>query len=155
MRWASPLALLSVVLLAACIPIPPHHSPLSRGNVPEEMPVWLEPGRTTLADTFFRLGEPDDRAPNGRTLGWVNINPLGGGVLVFAAGGGGAAAGAMGERYRRLVVAFDDNDVVTDRSLESAACISGMWAAGHAGEVFGGHCLPPLSDAGLRPATKQ
>jgi hypothetical protein len=63
MRRATPLALLYVALLAACIPIPPHHSPFSRSNVPEEIPVWLEPGRTTLADTFFHLGEPDDRSP--------------------------------------------------------------------------------------------
>jgi hypothetical protein len=155
MRRVSSLALTSVVLLGACIPIPPHHSPFSRRNVPEEIPGWLEPGSTTLTDTFFHLGEPDDRSPNGRTLGWVNIDRLGGGVLVFAAGGSAAATGAMGEQYRRLVVVFGGKDVVTDRSLESAACVSGMYTVGHAGEVFGGHCLPPLSDAGLRPPTQQ
>ena len=155
MRWVSSLALMSVVLLDACIPIPPHHSPISRGNAPEEIPGWLEPGRTTLADVFFHLGEPDDHSPDERTLGWVNINRLGGGVLVFAAGGGAAVAGAMGERYRRLVVVFDGNGVVTDRSLQSAACISGMWGVDHAGAEFGGHCLPPLSNAGLHPTTGQ
>jgi hypothetical protein len=86
MKWSRLAALLSVAPLVACIPIPPHHSPISRGNVPEEIPGWLEPGRTTLADTFFRLGEPDDYAADRRTLGWVNINRLVGGVLIFAAG---------------------------------------------------------------------
>jgi hypothetical protein len=156
MKWVSPLALIAVAaLINACIPIPPHHSPLSRGNVPEEIPGWLEPGSTTLTDTFFGLGEPDDHSPDGRTLGWVNINRLGGGLLFFAAGGGAAAAGAMGERYRRLVVVFDGNYVVTDRSLESAACISGMWGVNNTSEEFGGHCLPPLSDGGSRPGKGQ
>jgi hypothetical protein len=85
----------------------------------------------------------------------VNINRLGGGVLVFAAGNAAAATGAMGERYRRLVVVFDGNGIVMNRWLESAACISGMWGAGNAFEEFGGHCLPPLSDSGLRPAAQQ
>src|SRR5215469_10705752 len=95
---------------------------------------WLEPGRTTLADTFFRLGEPDDYAADRRTLGWVNINRLGGGVLIFAAGGSAAAAAALGESFRRLVVQFDDNGVVTNRWMESDACISGFWGIGNASE---------------------
>src|SRR6516225_2976347 len=69
MRWVPPLALVSVTLLAACIPLPPGHSPSSRANVPQEIPDWLELRRTTLADVFFHLGAPDDLlAPDGRTL---------------------------------------------------------------------------------------
>ena len=49
-------------------------------------PGWLELGRSTLADALFQLGEPDDYSPDGRTLGWVNINRLGGGVLVVRGG---------------------------------------------------------------------
>ncbi len=154
MRWVWPPALLSVVLLGGCIPIPPHHAPFSRGNVPEEIPGWLESGRSTLADALFQLGEPDDYSPDGRTLGWVNINRLGGGVLLFAAGGSAAAVGALGERSRRLVVQFDGNGVVTDRWLETDACVSGFWGVGNRAEEFGGHCPPPLADTGSRPNTE-
>ena len=128
MRLVWPPALLSVVLLGGCIPIPPHHAPFSRGNVPEEIPGWLEPGHSTLADALFQLGEPDDYSPDRRTLGWVNINRLGGGVLLFAAGGSAAAVGALGERSRRLVVQFDGNGVVTDRWLERDACFRAFGA---------------------------
>jgi hypothetical protein len=101
-----------------------------------------------MADALFHLGEPDDHSPDGRTLGWVNINRLGGGFLFLAAGGGAAAA--VGERFRRLVVQFDGNGVVTDRSLQGDTCISGFWGIDHASEEFG-HCLPPLPDTGSRP----
>src|SRR5262249_17718938 len=150
MKWSWLAALLSVAPLVACIPIPPHHSPVSRGNVPEKIPGWLEPGSTTLVDTFFRLGEPDDYAVDRRTLGWVNINRLGGGVLIFAAGGSAAAAAAFGESFRRLVVKLDDNGVVSNRRLENDACISGFWGIGNASEEFGGRCPPPLGETGSR-----
>ena len=126
MRWSWLAAMLTGAPLIACNPIPPHHSPISRWNVPEEIPGWLEPGSTTLAETFFRLGEPDDYAADRRTLGWVNVNRLGGGVLIFAAAGSAAAAAALGESFRRLVVQFDDNGVVMERRLENDACISGF-----------------------------
>lgn len=104
-----------------------------------------------MADALFHLGEPDDHSPDGRTLGWLNINRLGGGLLFFAAGGGAAAAAAAGERFRRLVVQLDGNGVVTDRSLQSDTCFSGFRGIDHASEEFGGHCLPPLPDTGSRP----
>jgi hypothetical protein len=136
------------MLLTACVPIPPHHSPFSRGNVPQEIPSWLEPGRTTLADVFFRLGEPDDVALDERTLGWVNIDRLGGGILIIAAEAGGMAGGGiLAERYRRLVVEFDSNEIVIDRRMETATCTSGMWGVGNASSEFGGDCLPPLPRA--------
>ena len=123
MRWVPPLALVSVALLAACIPLPPGHSPSSRANVPQEIPDWLELRRTTLADVFFHLGAPDDLlAPDGRTLGWVNIDSEGGGALVGL--GGGIAITA--DRLRLLVVRFDGNWVVTDRWLKSYTCIAGQ-----------------------------
>jgi len=123
MRRASTLALVSVVLLAACIPIPSGHSPGSRTNVPEEIPGWLEPGRTTMADVFFHLGAPDDPlSPDGRTLGWVNIDSAGGGALF----GPGAGIAITVDRLRLLAVRFDDSGVVAERSLQSYNCIAGQ-----------------------------
>jgi hypothetical protein len=112
--------------------------------VPDEIPAWLQPGQTTLADVFFRLGEPDDVSLDERTLGWVNVNRLGGGVLLFF----NAGAGAMVEHFRRLVVQFDENEVVTERWMESATCTSGIVGVASASQEWGGGCLPPFPGAG-------
>jgi hypothetical protein len=121
MRWVLPVALVSVVLVGACVPIPmpPLHTPAARRNVPEEIPGWLEPGRTTMADAFFHLGEPDEHTADGRTLGWMSIDRLGGVLLLPLALGV--------SRLQRLVVPFDGNGVVTDRSVKSVTvtCLSG------------------------------
>ena len=101
-----------------------------------------------------KLDEPDDYSPDGRTLGWVNINRLGGGVLLFAAGRSAAAVGALGGRSRCLVVQFDGKGVVTDRWMESDACVSGFWGVGNRAEEFGGHYPPPLADTSSRPNTE-
>ena len=113
MRWVLPLALVSVVLVGACVPIPmpPLHSAATLRNVPEEIPGWLEPGRTTMADAFFHLGEPDEHTADGRTLGWMSIDRLGGVLLLPVA--------LHVSRLQRLVAQFDGNGVVTDRSVKS------------------------------------
>ncbi len=142
--------LAGLVLLAACVPIPPYHAtcrPISpneclptRANVPEDVPTWLEPGRTTLADVFLHLGEPDEARPDGRTLGWQTVDMLGGGLLLIPTGYQVGVLEADARRHRRLVVQFDSNGVVIDATLQSATCMFSFFLV--AG--FGGDCLPPL-----------
>ena len=142
--------LAGLVLLAACVPIPPYHAtcrPISpneclptRANVPEDVPTWLEPGRTTLADVFLHLGEPDEARPDGRTLGWQTVDMLGGGLLLIPTGYQVGVLEADARRHRRLVVQFDSNGVVIDATLQSATCMS--ISLGTA--FLGSDCLPPL-----------
>jgi hypothetical protein len=123
MRWVSSFALVSVVLLAGCVPIPPGHNPDSRRNVPEEIPDWLVLGHTTMAEVFFHLGAPDGPVgPDGRTFGWVTAD-MNGGVLI-AAGSRGVDIGA--NSLRALIVRFDGDGVVTDRWFQSKLCIGRM-----------------------------
>ena len=68
-----------------------------------------------MADVFFHLGAPDDPlSPDGRTLGWVNIDSAGGGALF----GPGAGIAITVDRLRLLAVRFDDSGVVAERSLQ-------------------------------------
>ena len=138
MRTITILACL--IPLTACIPIPPHHVSSTRANLPTDLPAWLEPGRTTLADLLFRLGEPDQSTLGGQTLGWVSQDVLGGGILVLVGPVGGTAIAAEAVRQRRLVVQFDTDGVVTARSLES--CTSHSVQTEHRSDDE--DCLPPL-----------
>jgi hypothetical protein len=148
-------ACLACLVLSGCIvPIPPHHDTSGRRNVPAVIPDWLEPGRTTLAEALFRLGEPDDVAIDERTLGWVSVDDLGGVALFYAAGPGGAGMVVIRDRFRRLVVQFTDDGIVTNRWPQSANCSSGLWGVGNAGEKFGHDCLPPLPDTGVAPPSR-
>jgi hypothetical protein len=104
-----------------------------------------------LAEALLRLGEPDDVAIDERTLGWVSVDDLGGVALFYAAGPGGAGMVVIRDRFRRLVVQFTDDGIVTNRWLQSADCTSGLWGVGKAGEEFGHDCLPPLPDTGVAP----
>lgn len=147
MRSLPTLALLSLLLLSGCLPIPPHHSPFSRGNVPDGVPTWLQLGKSTMADVLFRLGEPDDHSPDDHTLGWLNINRLGGGMLLL---GDAAGAGMMVEHFRRLDMRFDKDGLLVKAWMERANCTRG--AAVVSGETapvseWGGDCLPALRDS--------
>lgn len=138
-----------LMLLGGCVPIPPRHAPTARANVPRGLPDWLQPGRTTLADVLLHLGEPDSTTDDERTLVWVSVDRLGGGLLLIRAGSATGGLAAVAERYRRLVVRFGGDRIVTERWLQSAVCTSGMWGAGTASSEFGGDCLPPLPDERL------
>lgn len=149
--------LLVAFLCSACIPIPlgPAHLEHTRTNVPDDIPDWLVAGRTTMADVFLRLGEPDESVSDQRAVAWVTIDRLSGTeVIVLVAPMAGILFIDMHkQRFRRLAVSFNQDWVVANRWMQSQDCeLLANRSNTDSRDQFGGDCLAPLSAiAGTEP----
>lgn len=116
------------LLMTGCIPVVMSEGYLrqSRQNVPDEVPSFIETGRTTMADVVLALGEPDTVAANESWLAYVSRyrESGGGAVLLVGAGYTGGALGGVSEQmlYRRLIVRFDTVGTVTAAELDTRRC---------------------------------
>jgi hypothetical protein len=117
------LAVACAMFLSACpVPLPPTYDSGSRQNVGDVIPEFIVNGETTRDDVLLRLGEPDGRGPGDRWFAYGSKYSKGGVLFVMAAGGGAAAAGVQSIRFRRLVVSFDEDGVVTDSAFVERVC---------------------------------
>lgn len=130
-------ALMLLLLLAnplcGCVymyPILPGPKKYSRTNVPEQLPAWIVAGQTTRRDVLHRLGEPDERRDDDAWFGYDSaIGHWGaGGGVKFVPGASGDYGGLEAVEYRRLVVQFTENGLVSAANLEEKTCAS--WSSG-------------------------
>jgi hypothetical protein len=112
------------------VPIVSHYEPGSRQNVGERLPDFIVEGATRRAEVLMRMGEPDGRGPGDRWFAYGSRYNEGGVLFVAGGAGGVAGAGAESIRYRRIVIRFDDQGVVTAAGLVERACVNTMVALG-------------------------
>jgi hypothetical protein len=141
-RLASCIIAATACLITGCpVPIPSGYSGSSRENIGVEVTTSLTKGVTTREDVLLRLGEPDGAAHDGSWLAYGSVYGRGGlGFVVFA---GGGAAGGGGEKveYRRLIVTFDQQGLMTGADFVSRECWQGLIFAGASGDS-----TPPCLD---------
>jgi hypothetical protein len=116
---------LAPAIISGCISIPlPVTSgslPDSRTNIPSTVPSSFAIGHTTRRDVLFELGEPDGVGP---ADGWYTYGSATsrGGVAVLTVSYGFSYDTRESVEYRRLLVQFDDNGVVSNVKLETKRC---------------------------------
>jgi hypothetical protein len=120
--------LLLALAMSGCVPIlyGARYEASSRQNLADEVPAFIEGGRTTMADVVLALGDPDTVAADESWVAWVSAYREGGGgaALVLVGGGNAGLLGAAREQmlYRRLLVRFDGTGLVTSASLDLVHC---------------------------------
>jgi outer membrane protein assembly factor BamE (lipoprotein component of BamABCDE complex) len=130
------MAVACAVLLTACpVPLPPTYDSGSRQNVGDLIPDFIVKGETTRDDVLLRLGEPDGRGPGDRWFAYGSQYSKGGVLFVMAAGGGAGAAGVESIRFRRIIVRFDENGIVTDSAFVERVCPRYTFGAGGQSDV--------------------
>ena len=124
----------ATLVLAGCpIPLPARYESSSRENLPAEPLDWVTVGVTTREDVLLRLGEADGEAPDGSWLAYGSVYSKGGVLFVLFAGGGAAGAGSEHVEYRRLIISFDDRDVVSAIDPVTRECWVSMVGMGSSG----------------------
>jgi outer membrane protein assembly factor BamE (lipoprotein component of BamABCDE complex) len=118
------LGLACSLALSGCIPVPILSGPRkdSRTNLPEAAPPWIVTGRTTRRDVLLGLGDPDGKASDDRWFTYGSAISHGGVAGVTAGPGGGGFIGRESVEYRRLIVRFDDNGVVSSVDWQKKRC---------------------------------
>jgi hypothetical protein len=94
----------------------------SRTNVPEAVALWIVAGQTTRRDVLLGLGDPDGKAPDEHWFTYGSAISHGG---IEGAAVGFGNAGSLGREsveYRRLIVRFDDNGVVSSVDWQNKRC---------------------------------
>lgn len=121
------------MLLAGCIPIPltARDDSGSRQNVADQVPTSIVAGDTTRADVLLALGEPDGTTEHGTQFTYTRVSRNSGMLFVFVGmGGGGAAVGVESKTYRRLMILFDEQGIVTSARIDRVSCTESSMAAG-------------------------
>lgn len=112
------LLVIALAALQGCVPLLPRPESGSRTNLPETVPAFIHIGESTRADVMLGLGEPDACAANDSWVMYASGYSKGG-MLLMAATGGGALERMS---YRRLIVRFDANGIVSQALTEYANC---------------------------------
>ena len=128
------LLLCATALLVGCpVPLPSGYSALSRENIGEDLTVELTAGVTTREEVLLLLGEPDGAGPGDAWLSYGSIYGEGGVIFILCAGGSCAGTGAEKVEYRRLVVTFDEQGLMTNAEFVDRECWEGMVGLGSSG----------------------
>lgn len=113
---------MAALLLTACpVPIPPH-SLGTRENVSETVPAFIREGKTTREDVFMKLGEPDGVAVDDSWVVYGYGKAQGGVAFVVAAGSGAGGVLVESSHFRRLIIRFDAEGVVSYATMETRTC---------------------------------
>jgi len=149
------MRVIAVLLLAlgmtGCIPIiySERYEKPSRQNLTDTVPAFIEAGRTTMADIVLALGDPDTVAADESWVAYASAYREGGGGAALLVAGGGQAGLLGGARkqmlYRRLLVRFDAEGVVTAATLDLVHCGNDVVFIGDAYDT-----LPPCFDVDSR-----
>ena len=143
--------LLLFLASAGCVPIiyPARYEAPSRQNLADAVPAFIEAGRTTMADVVMTLGDPDTVAADESWVAYASAYREGGGgaVLVLAGGGQVGLLGAALKQmlYRRLLVRFDAEGIVTAATLDVVKCGNNEFFLGQAVDS-----TPPCFDVDSR-----
>jgi outer membrane protein assembly factor BamE (lipoprotein component of BamABCDE complex) len=136
-------AMIAVTLaLAACIalPIPSEgYSLLSRGNLPSQLPQFLEVGVTTREEVLLQLGSPDSLANDHSWFGYRSISHEGGatvGNMLFIP----FRTDVVYTTQREVVIYFNANSTVERFDFKEASCNTGT---GKCRLVSGKACIWP------------
>lgn len=130
--------LLLVLGMTGCVPIiySERYEKPSRQNLSDVVPAFIEAGRTTMADVVIVLGDPDTVAADESWLAYASAYREGGGGAALVIAGGGQAGLLGGARkqmlYRRLLVRFDADGVVTAATLDVVKCGNNEYFLGQA-----------------------
>lgn len=120
--------LLLALAMSGCVPIiyGARYEASSRQNLTDEVPAFIEAGRTTMAEVVLALGDPDTVAADESWVAYASAYREGGGgaALVLAGGSQMGLLGGAREQmlYRRLLVRFDAAGLVTSASLDLVHC---------------------------------
>jgi hypothetical protein len=108
----------TAVAVIACVPvwsIPSGYAGSSRQNIGEGLPDFVVEGKTTREEVLLRLGEPDVRGPADSWFGY--------GSLLNAGGVDFGLVSAQTLRYRRIILGFDEQGVVTRATYVERGCV--------------------------------
>jgi len=125
--------LLAFVLSACPVPLPSGYIGASRENLDIGVRNQLKKGVTTRADVLLLLGEPDGIGPDDAWFAYGSVYGRGGVLFVLFAGGGAAGAGGEKMEYRRLVISFDPQGLMTDADFVDRECWEGIVGVGSGG----------------------
>ena len=130
-RGARAACLCALLCLCGCVfPVPP--SEYGRENIADAVPGFIVPGKTTREEVLLALGEPDGESQAQRRFLYYRVSGHGGVGFVFAAGSGGMLASTERETYRRLILEFDADGVVSDARFTRDTCTAALVAVGNA-----------------------
>ena len=130
--------LLVAFAMSGCVPIiySERYEKPSRQNLTDTVPAFIEAGRTTMADVVLALGDPDTVAADESWIAYASAYREGGGGAALVLAGGGQVGLLGGARkqmlYRRLLVRFDAEGVVTDATLDVVKCGNNEFFLGQA-----------------------
>jgi len=110
------VAAAALVGLAACGPMPisSGYAAGSRQNIGERLPDFIVEGKTPREEVLLRLGEPDVRGPADSWFAYGSLLHAGGVEFGFLS--------AETLRYRRIIVDFDEQGVVSRASHVEQDC---------------------------------
>ena len=143
--------LLLVLTTTGCVPIiyPARYERPSRQNLADEVPAFIEAGRTTMADVVLALGDPDTVAADESWVAYTSAYREGGGGAALVLGGGGQVGllgGAAKQMlYRRLLVRFDGAGIVGEATLDVVDCSEADFFVGQSSSSS-----PPCLDVNSR-----
>jgi len=130
--------LLLALGMSGCVPIiySERYEKPSRQNLTDTVPDFIEAGRTTMADIVLALGDPDTVAADESWIAYASAYREGGGGAALVLAGGGQVGLLGGARkqmlYRRLLVRFDAEGIVTDATLDVVKCGNNQFFLGQA-----------------------
>lgn len=118
--------ILITIIISGCVPVPVPIANVgyenTRRNIPKYYSNIIIPGKTTIIDVVFALGEPDGMAIDYSWVCYGNLYNHGGASLVFV----GAEFGYTSlykYMYNRLIIPFNSNGIALDPIFESEECL--------------------------------
>lgn len=122
LAFRAAVVLIPLALAGCPIPLVPGDESGSRQNLGDKVPDFIITGKTTRADVLLALGEPDGESEHGEWFAYTRRTSTGGVMLIMA--GGYSAGGASNEtmNYRRLIIQFDDANIVKSARHELVTC---------------------------------
>lgn len=142
-------ACLRLGLLAMCaglsgcvipVPLPAGELNNTRQNIGEEVPAFIVLGATNRTDILLKLGEPDIASENALQFIYVRGVYLGGTAVVLCAFQCGAVP-IEKTAYDRLILTFDDSNVVSTAVRQHFVCTS-LDVPGPCSDLRGRDVLP-------------
>jgi hypothetical protein len=121
--------------LAGCIPyvypVLPGARSDSRTNIGNAVPTFIVIGKSTREDVLLSLGEPDGVGASEEWVSYGAARRRGGVGFGFVADNGGIDARLKVVEFRRLLVRFDTNNVVSEATMRIANCSESTFNMDH------------------------